>query len=343
MLLGSERPLCQVHDWALLDLDGVVYVGEGAVPGAVDAVLVAAAAGMGWAAVTNNALRPPDVVAAHLTRLGLPAQVRDIVTSAMAAARVLSGQLSPGARVLVCGGEGLVLALQERGLVAVAAAEGAAETVDAVVSGHDPRTTWTRLAEGTLALHRGVPWVASNTDANAPGSRGLFPAAGAVVSFLSTASGRVPDVVAGKPHPAMHRESILRTGATNPLVVGDRLDTDIAGAARAGVSSLAVLTGVLGVRELILAGPGERPTYVARDLAGITRAHPHPEALGDGSWRVRLATGAVATDGDLQLEGDAGPDGLDLLRAGCSAAWSAMDRGVRVTVTQVQLRHAQPG
>jgi len=323
VLAGCSTSLAEAYDVALLDLDGVVYVGTDAVPHAVAALEAAAALGQRRAYVTNNALRPPEQVAEHLRRLGLPAQARDVVTSAQAAARLLAARLPARARVLVAGGEGLRTALRDRDLLPVASADDAPA---AVTTGYDPEQTWARLGEAALVLQRDVPWVASNTDASVPSPRGRLPGAGALVALLATATGRDPDEVAGKPHPALHRESVERTGALRPLVVGDRLDTDIEGARAAGAPSLLVLTGVTGPRELLAAPPARRPTYLALDLSGLLDAHPRSAAEGAGGVRV---TDAVAT-----LEGGrvhvTGGSAMDRLRAACVLVWRLRDDGTRL-------------
>jgi HAD superfamily hydrolase (TIGR01450 family) len=300
---------------ALLDLDGVVYVGSRAVPGAPEALRGAGAAGMRLAYVTNNASRPPAAVASHLRSLGVPAREDEVVTSAQAAARVLADLVPAGARVLVVGGEGLRVALRERGLEPVA--RSADEPV-AVVQGFSPDVDWALLAEGAYALARGVPWVASNTDLTIPTPAGRAPGNGTLVEVLRLATGRSP-VVAGKPETAMHREAVLRTAATRPLVVGDRLDTDIEGATRAGVDSLLVLTGVTDAVGLVLAPPHLRPTYVAADLRGLLQQHPATR-WADG-WCCRQAIARVQ-DGRLEVT-TLGGDPLDALRASCAAVWNA--------------------
>jgi HAD superfamily hydrolase (TIGR01450 family) len=330
-LRGSARPLTELYDVALLDLDGVVYIGSHAVSGAAEALAAARDAGMRLAFVTNNAARPPHVVATHLTELGIPATVEEIVTSAQAAAHYLSDRLPRGARVLVVGTTGLDEALQERGLVPVADAHG---PVDAVVQGYSPDLTWRQLAEGAIAINRGVPWVATNMDPTVPSPRGRLPGNGSLVAALRHATGVEP-IVTGKPDPTMHRESVQRSRAQRPIVVGDRLDTDIEGADAVGCDSLLVLSGVTAPREALAAPPGRRPTYIAADLAGLLLAHPGPR-VGDnsaacGGWRavVRKAEGGgqrltlrTTSRTDLAI-GSRDEDDLDALRALCAALWAS--------------------
>ncbi len=214
---GSGQALNEAYDTALLDLDGVVYAGGEAIGHAVPSLAAARDCGMRLAYVTNNALRTPDAVAAHLTELGIPAEAGDVITSAQAVARLIADQVPQGSRVLVVGGEGLRVALRERGLVPV---ESADDDPVAVVQGYGgPELAWGRFAEACYAVARGVPWFASNTDLTIPSGRGIAPGNGAAVEVVRIATGAEPQV-AGKPLPPMHRETILRTGAERPLVVG---------------------------------------------------------------------------------------------------------------------------
>ncbi|MFB6841951.1 HAD hydrolase-like protein [Streptomyces sp. NPDC056361] len=325
---GSAVPLSEAYDTALLDLDGVVYAGGEAVPHAVEALGVARGGGMHLAYVTNNALRTPDEVAEHLTELGVPAEAGDVVTSAQAVARLIADDVPPGSRVLVIGGEGLRVALRERGLVPV---ESADDEPVAVVQGYGgPGMPWARFAEAAYAVGRGVPWYASNTDLTIPGARGIGPGNGAAVEVVRIATGgRAEPKVAGKPLPPMHRETVLRTGAKRPLVVGDRLDTDIEGAFNGGVDSLLVLTGVTDVAQLLAAVPEHRPTYVAADLRGLLVGQPEVVEDADGGflcggWRAAVSGGELVLEG-AEAGAAEGADVMDAVRALCGAAWSAAD------------------
>ncbi|MFD0028473.1 HAD hydrolase-like protein [Streptomyces sp. NPDC055059] len=317
---GSRRALNEAYDTALLDLDGVVYAGGDAIAHAPESLAVARGAGMGLAYVTNNALRTPDAVAEHLRELGIPTDAADVITSAQAVARLISEQVPDGSRVLVIGGEGLRVALRERGLEPVDSADD--EPV-AVVQGYGgPDLAWGRFAEACYAIARGVPWFASNTDLTIPSARGIAPGNGAAVEVVRIATGAQPQV-AGKPLPPMHRETILRTGAERPLVIGDRLDTDIEGAFNGEVDSLLVLTGVTDGAQLLAAPPQHRPTYVDVDLRGLLTGQPEVVARGDGF----ACGGWVATAGGERLELERDGEAIDGLRALCAAAWTAAGDG----------------
>src|SRR6201985_607799 len=296
-LRGSKEPLCTAYDVALLDLDGVVYLGGTAIPGAAEALRKAAAAGMRLTYGPNNACRTPAAIAALLTSFGAPASPEDVVTSAQAAARLLAERLPAGAAVLVIGGSGLRMAVRERGLRPVSTA---AERPRAVVQGYSPDVSYSMLAEGGLAVAAGALFVASNGDLTLPSRRGRQPGNGALIQVVATPPG-VQRLVAGKPEPPLHHESVLRTGARHPLVVGDRLDTDIEGAHPAGTDSLLVLTRVTGPAEAVLAAPPQPPTYRPEDLAGLLEPHPEIEEK-DGGYACGGWT-ACAGDGGLDLTG----------------------------------------
>jgi len=312
---GSTEPLDTAYDVALLDLDGTVYLGGAAIPGAAETLRKAASAGMRLAYVTNNAFRTPAAIAELLTSFGIPAAPQDVVTSAQAAARMLAERLPAGAPVLVVGGSGLRMAVRERGLRPVSTA---ADRPEAVVEGYSPDVSYSILAEGGLAVAAGALFVASNGDLTLPSRRGRQPGNGSLIQVIATATGVRP-LVAGKPEPPLHHESVLRTGAERPLAVGDRLDTDIEGARRVGADSLLVLTGVTGPAEAILAPAAQRPSYLAEDLAGLLE--PHPEVTSqNGTYRCNAWTARL--DGD-RLELTGGGERIDGLRALCAAAWAS--------------------
>jgi ribonucleotide monophosphatase NagD (HAD superfamily) len=278
-------------------------------------------------------------VADHLTELGVPATPQDVVTSAQAAARLLQEQLPPGDPVLVCGGEGLRTAVQAAGLRVV---DNAGDEPRAVVCGYDPTMDYARLAEAALAVRAGAIFVASNLDATVPTERGLLPGNGALVSVIRTATGRRP-VEAGKPERALHQESIRRSGAQRPLIVGDRLDTDVEAGVRWGTPSLLVFTGVTDPADLLTADEVHRPSFLAKNLVGLLSAHPPVTPDGEGwccgRWRAASEQGVlrIATDGDHARESAVGEgaylvqqltdDGLDALRAAAVAAWASADNG----------------
>jgi len=331
-LQGSSEVLARRYDVALLDLDGVVYVGRGAVEHAAESLEAVRQLGMRLGFVTNNAARPPAEVAKHLTELGISAQSSEVVTSSQAAAHYLADRLDAGARVLVVGTTGLTEALVERGLTPV---DEVGDGVAAVVQGYSPTLSWPQLAEGAVAIRSGVPWVATNLDRTVPSPRGPLPGNGSMVAALRHATGESP-VVTGKPDPTMHREMVTRTAAITPLVVGDRLDTDIEGANAASCPSLLVLTGVTSARDLLAAPLAHRPTYVAADLRGLLERHPEPVVLDGeatcGAWLARRESGSILVH---RRDAESSSSALDALRAICAASWSAdvRDDGAPLAVT----------
>jgi len=311
----TSTPLYAKYDVALLDLDGVVYIGGQPIPGAPEALQKAKSKGMRLAYVTNNASRTPAAVAALLTAIDVPADPADVVTSAQAAARLLAEKLPPRARVLVIGSTALRLAVRERGLTPVSTA---ADDPKAVVQGYGPGIGYGSLAEGGLAVRKGALFVGTNADSTLPGPRGIQPGNGSLLQVIAHATGTSP-VIAGKPEPPLHRESVIRTGAKTPLVVGDRLDTDIEAACRAGADSLLVLTGVSRPADVVLAPPRQRPTYIAETLDALLGPYPEVVRSDDGvtcgGW-----TAARTETGQLTVRGHG--TGADGLRALAAAAWA---------------------
>jgi glycerol 3-phosphatase-2 len=314
-----DTPLIDRYDTLLLDLDGVVYLGREAVKGAPEALTRAQGTGVRLAYVTNNASRTPAAIAEHLVSIGVPATPDDVVTSAQAAARLIAERVPPGSAVLVVGGMGLRRAVRAHGLRPVTTA---VDSPAAVVEGISPDLSYGLLCEGTLAVRQGAWFVAANGDTTMPTDRGLLPGNGAMTRVIATATGVEP-VSAGKPEPPLHRESMLRTGAERPLIVGDRLDTDVEAATRAGVDSLLVLSGVTGPLDLLTAPPEHRPTHIAADVSAIHLPPAPVEQDGDAwtrkGWTARWETGR------LRLTGDGDP--LDGLRAACAAAWAHAGAG----------------
>ncbi|MDZ4234411.1 MAG: HAD-IIA family hydrolase, partial [Dietzia sp.] len=236
------------HDCLLLDLDGTVFRGHEPTPGAVDTL---ASVDSRMLFVTNNASRGAAQVAEHLCELGFSAVPEDVVTSAQSAARLLAEQLPQGARVLIIGTDSLGAEVSSVGLTPV---RQWSDTPVAVVQGHSPQTSWPDLAEAALAIRSGALWIAANVDKTLPSERGLLPGNGSMVAALRTATDREPQV-AGKPSPVLMADALARGEFHTPLVVGDRLDTDIAGAIAARLPSLMVLCGVNSAEDMIWAVP----------------------------------------------------------------------------------------
>jgi len=316
-----DGPLAAGYDAAFLDLDGVVYVGPDPVPSAPASIESARSGGLRVMFVTNNASRTPDAIARHLTEIGVPAAAGDVVTSAQAVGRMLVELVPSGSDVLVVGGPGLWAEVSAAGMHPVEFFNEASPP-HAVVQGYTADMGYPRLAEAALAVRAGAVWIASNVDSTMPSPRGLLPGNGALVAAVRVATGREP-TVAGKPFPPLHREAVRRSGARNPLVVGDRLDTDIQGAVATGTDSLLVLSGVTDLAGLAAATADTRPTYLGADISALLE--PAPSVRVDSEAGAASCGGARAAvvDAVWHLDGS----GLDLARAACALAWARADAG----------------
>ncbi|PWH05914.1 haloacid dehalogenase [Brachybacterium endophyticum] len=293
----TELSLLERYDALLLDLDGTLMHGSRPIPHAADAVRRARERSLSIGFVTNNASRSPEEAVAHLATVDVEARSEEIASSPQIAVQLLAEHAPAGSRILVLGADGLADAVRGAGFQPV---REDAEDVAAVVQGFAPDLGWKQLAEGGYALRRGLPWIATNTDATLPTERGIAPGNGSLVHALVHATGRTP-IVAGKPEPAMFSLAAKSLGARRPLAVGDRLDTDIEGGNRAGMDTLMVLTGVDDARTALQSPAVRRPTWIVADLSSLTA--PAPDAvLQNGSARCGAATARL--DGqDLVLSG----------------------------------------
>lgn len=308
----------------ICDLDGVVYRGPVAVPGAADTINKLVADGVGVVFATNNASRPPAEVGAHLTELGIQEGDWSVAGSSQAAAAYLAERLSPNAPVFAVGGPGVFQALEEVGLVPVRSDELEGIHVEAMVQGLGVDVTWRDLSELGYLAQRGVQWVATNLDITLPTAHGHAPGNGAMVGAVQTTTSAKPHVV-GKPGAALYDLARTRLGAEHAetLAVGDRLDTDIVGANAAGVDSLFVLSGASRLQELVFAERNSRATYIAPDMAGLLKPLRRLDSPSDDLVEI-TATGEVHI-----LDESADTD--DLLHAVVAAAWVALDAGQPVS------------
>lgn len=311
----SDAQLISRFDALLSDLDGVVYAGPHAIPGAVESLQRLAGIGVGLGYVTNNASRTPAQVAAHLRELGAPAEDHQVVSSSQAAAELLASLLPAGAAVLITGSPALAHEIELVGLKPV---HGAEDEPVAVVQGFNPGIGWKDLAEASYVVAGGALWVATNTDMSIPQARGMAPGNGTLVAAVAAATRQTP-LVAGKPEAPLFRAAAKRLSAERPLVVGDRLDTDILGGNKAGFATVAVLTGVDTLETILAAKTDERPGYIIHDLTGLYE--PYPDVEGDdGTYRCGDASASVDGSG-VRVRGD--KSSLDSWRAACAAWWAA--------------------
>ena len=319
----ADQSLIAGYDAVLSDLDGVVYAGPHAIEGAVEALQLLEGAGVKLAYVTNNASRSSETVAAHLRELGAPATAETVFGSAQAGAELLAASVPAGATVLVTGSAWLTEQVLEQGLVPVLSAD---DRPDAVIQGFDPGLGWKDLAEAAFAVERGAVWVATNTDMSIPQARGIAPGNGTLVAAVAAATGRTP-LVAGKPEAPLFLTAARHLGAATPLVVGDRLDTDILGGNNAGFATAMVLTGVDTPETALAARTQERPTYLLANLDALYRPYAAIE-VRDGVSRCGAATARV--DGDtVEIAGDS--NDLDSWRAACAAWWNARPNEEKAT------------
>jgi HAD superfamily hydrolase (TIGR01450 family) len=305
--------LAQEYDCLLLDLDGTVFCGHQLTVGAAESLGKVTGRKL---FITNNASRGADEVAAHLRELGLQAEAETVVTSAQSAALLLKQELPPDSRVLIVGTQSLADEIAAVGLRPVRRWQ---DKPDAVVQGHSTETGWAELAEAALAIRAGALWVAANVDPTLPSERGLLPGNGSMVAALETATGAEP-TVAGKPEPNLMRNALARGSFRSALVVGDRLDTDIAGANAAGLPSMMVLTGAHSARDAVYAVPAQRPTYIGRDLRSLHHDADVLAVAPQQAWHLAIKDGRVRV---RTARDDEVSDGLSVVRAVASAVWGA--------------------
>lgn len=248
----------------VFDVDGVLIRGDAPVPGAAEVLDELDRRGVRTAFVTNNATRSPGDLAAWLGQHGLDIEPGRVVTSSLAAASLVE----PGTRCLVIGMDGLREALAERGCIL----DDAPETAEAVVVGLDTGLDYDDLRRATVAIASGARFIGTNADASLPVEGGeVWPGNGAILAAIETATGVAPEV-AGKPGPAIFEAAVERLGAGPVLMVGDRPETDIAGAAALGWDTALVLTGVSSGD----AGGDAGATYVLASVADLLGERASP-------------------------------------------------------------------
>ena len=315
---ASSGSVIEGYDGVICDLDGVVYRGGDAMPGAPAALQEMVVRGVRVVYATNNASRVPAEVARQVAALGAPAAAVDVVSSAQAGAARLQAQLPAGAQVLALGGDGVVEALERAGLAPVHPRDldgtGTADLA-AVLQGYGRQLRVADFEAAARVLTGDLPWIATNDDATLPLPWGQSPGNGAYVDLLATATRRRP-VVVGKPHPPLYRLALdhLGTPASRTIAVGDRLATDIVGAAAAGIDSAWVLTGVDRPSDLI--GSGASPTYVVTSLAELLQPYAVPERDAD-RWCCGDACVSWGDDG-LRIDPGRGTP-AEVVRAGLAA------------------------
>lgn len=320
-LQANTQPLSGSYDVTLLDLDGVIYLLEEAIAGAEEAVQSLRRQGNQPVFVTNNASRLAGEVAQLLTDVGVKASAVEVQTSAQTAVELIADRLrdhSPR-RVLVTGSAALAEEVVEAGL---------SPTQDplqagAVVQGYAPSLGWSDLADAAIAIRQGALWVATNTDATLPSPHGPLPGNGSLVNAVAMAVERRPDIIAGKPEPVIYQQVMDRFPGEKHIAVGDRWDTDIAGANAAGIDSMLVFTGVTSPKSALTIPAAGRPSFLGRSVADILRGQP--EVRWDAEWTVCCEdwTASLNESQNIMLSGSGEP--LDAWRALCELSWTAID------------------
>ncbi len=283
----------RVYAGYAVDLDGTVYLGEALLPGADRAVAALRGAGARVVFLSNNPLYTRYDYAAKLTRLGIPTDPEDVINSSMVLARYLSST-APQARLFVIGEESVKRELEAVGLRLV----DRAEDVDYVVACFDRTFDYRKLKTGFDALRRGARFLATNRDAYCPTPDGGLPDAGAIVAALEAATGRTLELVVGKPSPIMARvlRERLGTPPRDTLVVGDRLETDVALGKAMGCWTAAVLTGAT-TREMVERHP-DPPDFVLESLADLVPEGGTARPPAAASIRERTGNADPTTGGE---------------------------------------------
>lgn len=301
-------------DSLLLDLDGVVYRGQNPVLHAVEAISRAQRIKtVGY--VTNNSSRTPEAIADQLMGFGIATEANQIVGSARSGAMLLLSRIPRGSKVFVVGGEGLRAECEAVGFELV---DSSAQGPVAVIQGFSPDVSWRDLAQASFAIQNGAIWIATNQDWTIPMEAGIAPGNGTLVGAVHTAVGILPDF-AGKPFRPIFDQALSQLEIAKPLMVGDRIDTDIRGARTAGIASAVVMTGIATRKELIGAKPEDRPDYILEDLRGLFETYPALKKTKRGircnkSELEKLGSKIVITSGD--------PGSLDSLRAATELIWN---------------------
>lgn len=320
----SDRPLSEASDYLFLDLDGVCYRGSAPVENAPEGIELAKANGNEAAYITNNSMASPPSVATKLGTVGISATPEEIYTSSRTGVAQILEKIPAGSKVLALGAEGLFYELDKVDLEVVSSAD---DNPDAVLQGLNKDLSWRELSEAALAIRAGALYVATNLDATLPLERGQYLGCGSMVEAVVNATGVQP-LSSGKPAPDMYRLAMKETGAQNPICVGDRLDTDIAGANAADLLSLHVLTGVNTARDIMLSADHERPTFLGLDMLDLNIQIPNVEQDGDdwvcGESRVRLDGQTIWVNGSTMTTSTLG---LNAYRALVGAIWHLIDTG----------------
>lgn len=299
----------------LLDLDGVIYEGNNKVVDAVESIIALRETGIKVGYVTNNSSRKPETIADQLRGFGLELSSDDVISSAQAGVQLLTSMIPAGSKVLVVGGEGLRFEVKNAGFEVVELSD---DKPAAVIQGFAPEVGWKDLAEASYSIQGGAKWVATNQDWTIPREKGLAPGNGTLVSAVHTAVGQLP-VVAGKPERAIFETAMRKFETTSAIYVGDRLDTDVVGANKAGLGSALVMTGVTTRKELLSAKADSRPTFILGTLKDLRSPYLSPSKTKRG---YKLGDAEVELLGEKVVVSFGDPKSLDALKAACLTIWN---------------------
>jgi 4-nitrophenyl phosphatase len=250
----------------IIDMDGVIWKADTPIGDLAKTFNRIRERGMKFVFATNNGTKTADQYVARLKSFGVDVEPWQVITSAQAAAHGLSQKFPRGTKVFMIGEDGVRLALEEKGFEILSVED--APAAEAVVMGIDRQINFQKMAEATLLVRRGIPFYVTNPDKTFPTPRGEIPGAGAWYSIIVTAS-NVEPTVAGKPFPFLMELALEKLGTTNKetLVVGDRLETDIAAGQAVGCPTALVLSGVSTQEEADLWRP--QIEFIAADLASL--------------------------------------------------------------------------
>jgi 4-nitrophenyl phosphatase len=252
----------------ILDMDGVLWRDDAPIGDLSKIFNRIRERGLKFVFATNNGSKTPEQYLEKLSALGVTVESWQVITSALGVAEMIKGKIPAGAPVFVIGGEGVKVALQEQGFEVVPVET--AETAQAVVIGIDREINFAKMCEAALLVRRGIPFFATNPDKTFPTPRGEIPGAGAWISVIVTAT-NVEPTFAGKPFPFLMEMALERLGTKREetLVVGDRLETDIAAGQAVGCPTALVLSGVSTRAQAEAWSP--RPSHIVQDLDALVK------------------------------------------------------------------------
>jgi len=262
------------YEQVILDLDGCVWTGGEPINGSPQAIEALRSAGMRVAFATNNSRSSTEDYVAQLWRAGVQASLADVVTSGGAMQHRLA-ETRAGRTAFVVGSEAMFRHVEDAGLKVMNGTDLASRAEMVVVAASE-QFTYDDLRTASLAVQRGAELLATARDPTHPMPEGLWPGTGALLAAIETASGATAALV-GKPEPQLFLTALDRLGDGRTLVVGDRIDTDVAAAAAAGLDAALVLSGGTSRLQAEAAGrhaDGPRPVEVADDLAALVNGGP---------------------------------------------------------------------